>query len=456
MTSMHISQASTDLSRLFRAAAGATEAEGKGLATKGLQIADALTDANKRIKLKGAEVDRLLSHVETLKPAEKADAIRLLDYMRDRFEVDNEASAKKLLDTLPKTATPIDVGGRVRTVHQARQESVSKVREASADDIKATDRAIENMAQTAGPHGDTIRGEAAKARKTAFDEGGVKASAEGGGRKAYVESTAKHAGAMAILDEYSASPFFEDRLLAFMMKNGLRFMDKMNETTAKFDDPKRLEDLKSAFNEAAKKMIGLADQLSPDGKARAAVKLTEFLKANPNVDKELPAYRQYVDQLNASGVGKMAANAAPEDILKDLPPPDNAVIAAMMNSDNKAVREFAAVFSAADRAESFKNMTADNIANMSEDDIRKVHGDMKAFAGDLQRMKATLPQDLARDLKDVGVSELPAQIDPTSRQIMFQQINMMMQQYQQIMQALSEVMNKMNEMAMDPIRKMGR
>ena len=74
----------------------------------------------------------------------------------------------------------------------------------------------------------------------------------------------------------------------------------------------------------------------------------------------------------------------------------------------------------------------------------------------MRGMKGMLPPEMHEQFKAFEVPELPAAIDPTSRQLMFQQINMMTQQYQQIMQALSEIMNKMNEMAMDPIRKMGR
>lgn len=452
MNTINVSNPSARLSKLFRDAAGVTESEGKGLSGKGLQIADALVDPNKKIALKGAEVDRLLSHVAKLPEADKAASIQLLDYLRDRFSFDNETSAKKLLDTLPKTATPIEVGGRVRSVQNAQAESVKKTPEASAKDIRATDADIETMRKDGG---DALAAEAAAARKTVFDEGAVKASPEGG-RKAYVESTAKHSPMMEAINEGATSLFFEDRLVAFLMKNGMKFMENMNEQMAKFDDPKHLEDVRTAFNDSAKKMLGMAERLSPEGKARVAQKLGAFLKANPQVDKELPAYRAWAEKFKAGPGSKVPANASAEAVLKDLPPVDNKVIAAMANSDHKEVREFSAVFNAAERAEAFRDLTPERIASMSEDDLRKLHGEMKGFAGDLQRMKSMMPEDVAKDLKDVSVPELPAQVDPTSRQMMFQQINVMMQQYQQIMQALSEILNKLNEMAMDPIRKMGR
>ena len=60
MTSINTQNASMHLNRLFKAAAGGTDAEGKGLANKSLQIVDALADESKHIKLKGAEVDRLI------------------------------------------------------------------------------------------------------------------------------------------------------------------------------------------------------------------------------------------------------------------------------------------------------------------------------------------------------------------------------------------------------------
>ena len=67
-----------------------------------------------------------------------------------------------------------------------------------------------------------------------------------------------------------------------------------------------------------------------------------------------------------------------------------------------------------------------------------------------------LPNDIQQDFQDIRIPELPGEVDPTSRQMMFQRINMMTQQYQQIMQALNEIMGKMNEMAMDSVRKIGR
>lgn len=455
MTNINISNPSARLSKLFREAAGVTDKEGKGLSGKGLQIADALVDPNKKIALKGAEVDRLLAHVEKLPEAQKTESIELLDYLRDRFSFDSETSAKKLLDTLPKTATPIEVGGRVRSVQSAKSESVQKTPEASAKDIKETDAALDEMKRAGGEHGEALAGEAATARKTVFDEGDIKASPEGG-RKAYVESTAKHSPMLDAINEGATSLFFEDRLVAFLMKNGMKFMEDMNEKMAQFDDPKKLEDVRASFNDAAKKMLGMADRLSPDGKARVAQKLSTFLKANPQVDKELPAYKAWAEKFKASPSAKLPASASAEAVLKDLPPVDNKVIQAMANSDHKEVREFSAVFSAAERADAFRELTPERVATMSEDDLRKLHGEMKGFSGELQRMKSMLPEDVAKNLKDLNVPELPAQVDPTSRQLMFQQINVMMQQYQQIMQALSETLNKLNEMAMDPIRKMGR
>jgi hypothetical protein len=460
MTTINPQLASTNLNRLFRAAAGATDAEGKGLANKGHQIVDAFTDQDKKIKLKGPEVERLLTHVNKLPPKEKAESIALLDFLRDRFEFDNETSAKKLLDTLPKTATPLDVGGRTRTVQQAKSEAAAQKPEATAAEIKHTDKLADNLAAAAGGNeaGEAMKAAALNARKQAFDDGDVKAKNDGSARKAYVESTAKNSGTMRTLDGYAASPWFEDRLMAFMMKNGLKFMEQMNDATSKFDDPKRLEDIREAFGEAAKKMVGMGNQLSPDGKARVAQKLGEFLKANPNLDKEMPAYRQWVNQVNESGAAAKltAPHASPADVLKDLPPPDNAVLAAMQRSDNREVREFAAVFRAANHAEMFSEYTPDKIANMPEDELRKVHGEMKQFSSELKALKGSMPPDQQAKLKDVDVGELPAAMDPTSRQMMFQQISMMMQQYQQIMQAISEVMNKLNEMAMDPVRKIGR
>src|SRR4051812_4222188 len=89
------------LGRLFKAAAGATAADGSGLGNKGLQIADALTDPAKKIQLKPAEVDRLLAHVDGLQGEAKTKAIECLDIFRDRFEIPDAAAKKKLLDFVP-------------------------------------------------------------------------------------------------------------------------------------------------------------------------------------------------------------------------------------------------------------------------------------------------------------------------------------------------------------------
>jgi chorismate mutase len=460
--------ANTYLNRLLRDAAGPTESEGAGLKSKGLQITDALVDPNKKIKLKSAEVDRLLSHVDKLPESERAQAVECLDLFRDRFEVADDAARQKLLNFVPKTATPIEVGTRVRSVSDAARERATATPQASAADIRGADKVIDDAAAAAGAHGSPLADEMAAQQKQVFDDGDVKASADGG-RKAYVETTAKRAStgstppnatdtstplsrSMQMFEQYSKSPWFEDRLMGMLGRNSLKFMHEMNDKLANFDDPKREAQIRDVADGNAKKMLALADQITPEGKARVAEQL---MKSDPPLNGP-PALMEWLEKVKK--MPTPVGGASHDELLKHLPPADNAVIKAMEHSDRREVREWAAVFKAAESAEQIKQALPppEAIKAMPEEEVRALHGQAKDFATKLKAMKSMLPQDLQDKIGDIQLDELPSQIDPTSRQVMFQQINLMMNQYQQIMQAMSETINKLNEMAMDPIRKMGR
>ena len=445
------SNATQNLSRLFRDAAGATDAEGKGLGNKGLQIMDALTDASKKISLKPGEVDRLLSHVGKLPAADKAAAIETLDLFRDRFDVADDGARKKLLDFVPKTAAPVEVGGAVRTVSAAQADSLKPTPQAKASDIKETDKLINDVKETAGPGGEALAAELRHAKDQAFEENIVKPAPDA--RKAYVESIAKQPSkdpVEGLFDKYARSPFFEDRLMAAMGRNSLKFMKEMNERMEAVNDPKHEEEIRDAFKASMTKMLGMAERLSPEGKVNAAGKLAEFLQANPNVVGG-PELEKFMEQARA-----LPPAGAPnhDEALKALPVSDNTVIEALGKSQSPEVRQWAAVFKAAKGADQMKFLMAQNPT--SDEDMRATHAKAKEWAATLNENKGMLPPDLQAKIGDVQLDALPAAIDPTSRQMRFQQVNMMMNQYQQIMQAMSETINKMNEMAMEPIRKMGR
>ncbi len=451
---ININTASTHLSRLLKSA---------NVNDKGTQMVDALTDEGKKIKLKGPEVDNLLAHVDGLPdaraagetekqvPLTKGEALDLLSFFRDRFElVDAGVAAKKFIDAVPTKLAPFKPTAPVRTVAEEAAKRATATPIAKPKELAEIAAAVDNIAKNGGPD---LAADAAAHINDTVASGDVKVDPEA--RKDYVKSTAKHGNPMLRrLEDYKRSPFFEDRLMAFMMGNAMTFQKQMDSATNQFDDPKRLEAIKEAFNDAAKKMTGMADQLSPDGKLRVAAHLSAFLKENPDLSKELPAYQEWATKFKDAAAPPPNATAA--QALDAMPPADGAILSAMKGSTNKAVREFAAVFQAAGQAEEFKKLTPDVVSNMGEEDLRKVHGNMKEFATGLRAMREMLPDDVRKSLPPIEVSDLPAQIDPTSRQVMFQQINMMMQQYQQIMQALNEVMNKLNEMAMEPIRRIGR
>ena len=462
MVSLNTQNASQALSRLLRDAS---------VQSKGLQIADAMTSPDKKIALKPDEVQSLLAHVEKLPAADKTSAVACLDLFRDRFEIADPAAKKLFLDFVPKTATPIEIGGKVRTVAEAHAQSVTPPVTASAADIKDADKAIDGMRKAAGPHSEGMAADAAAALKAPFDDGQVKANPEGGGRKAYVEGQAKRAdlpppptppstqakpgqgGVMKLFDEYARSPFFEDRLMAALGKNSLRFMNEMNDKLASFDDPKREDDIRAEHKAGMTKMLEQADRLSPEGKARCAQQLLELAKTNPDLGgSEKPALMEWLEKAKAAAP---PAGTSPHELLDKLPPIDNTVIDAMADSNRGDVRGWSTVFKAADTAEQLKALPAD-VSTLSEDQVRAVHANADKLAGQLNALKSKLPPDMQKDIGDIKLDGLPAAIDPSSRQVMFQQVNLMMNQYQQIMQAMSEVINKMNEMAMDPIRRMGR
>ncbi len=454
--SLNPQNANTYLSRLFRDAAGKTANEGAGLKSKGLQIADSLTDPDKKISLKGPEVDRLLAHVEGLPAADRADAVQVLDLFRDKFEISDEAARKKLLDFVPKTAAPIDVSGRVRSVADAKIEAATAPKTASAKHIKEADGLIDAAANAAGggKAGEALAGEMHKAAQSVFSDGDVKADPDGG-RKAYVETSAKRNNGdptMALFDKYARSPFFEDRLMAALGRSSLKFMNEMNEKLSTFDDPKREDEMRGLMKDNIKQLLAQADRISPDGKAKVAAQIAAFVKDNPDFDGP-PELKQFLSQVKANP----AASDGHDDLLGSLPPIDNSVVSAMEKSDRREVREWAAVFKAAHSAENIKRaLGSADVDSLGEDKLHHLMDQAHDFQAELGAVKSMLPEDVQKELPDVKLKPLPAQIDPTSRQVMFQQINLMMNQYQQIMQAMSEIINKMNEMAMDPIRKMGR
>jgi len=230
-------------------------------------------------------------------------------------------------------------------------------------------------------------------------------------------------------------------------------MNEMNAKMGEFDDPQKQEDLRASMKSNVKELMKQADRISPEGKARVAQQIVDFSKANPGFADNSPELKQFVDLANKAA----ASGGSKDDILKGFPPADDKVLAAMDGSDRKEVRDWSAMFKAAKQAEGIKNVLGSaDVQSMSEEDLRGLDKQAHAFQASLAGMKQMLPQDVQQQLPDVKLESLAAAPDGQSRQVQMQAINMMMQQYQQIMQAMSEIMNKMNEMAMDPIRKMGR
>jgi hypothetical protein len=447
------------LGRLFKDAADGAPAEARGLGAKGLQIADASADPAKKIKLKPAEVDQLLGHVEKLPAAEKAAALRTLDIFRDSFDFGGqEAAQKKLLNFVPKTEIPLHAEGRVRSVQTLKEERAGEPVTASAKDIKGAGNALDELAKAVGTAGAGVVSEAAAAVKNVFDEGKIKASPEDGGRKEYVKTMAKNTAhafdPMEYYDKMANSPYFEDRIMAFMGAHATRFMKEMNERLASFDDPERHNRIREAFKPSMKDMLKMADRLDPQAKARVAQELHQTIQQNPKFFKdEAAALVEWADA--GSKLPPPQAGAGDAKTLESMPPADSKVIEAMKKSDNRQVREWGAVLAASEKADKLRAM-APQLETANEDTLRSMHKEAGAFKEQLELLKPLLPKDIQENVGQLKLDDLPEQIDPTSRQIMFQQINVMMNQYQQIMQAMSEIINKMNEMAMDPIRKMGR
>lgn len=410
---------------------------------KGFAIANEPT-----IKLSEAEEAKLTAHIGTLQGPEHKAALELLGYYKDRFEL---KSGNNFLDVLSKT-TPAkpEAGGRTRSVAEANTERLGTPPNASADDVKGVAGNI-NHAKEVG--GENVAGAMNDALKGTVENGDVKMNRENGGRKAYVDTMAQN-NSMSGIDAMLASPFFEDRLMAFLTKAANRFMGQLNDAMEKFDDPKREQDIRDAFRASMKKAMGMADRLSPAGKEKAAAKLADLIKQNPKIEGPgADEIKKFISSVKPEpGAQAIDKNA----VLKALPSSTNPVIEAMTKSDKPELREMAAVFKATESAQSFAGITEDEIKKMSLDQLRDVHGQMKEFSQELRGLKSMLPADLQKDLQDTRIPELPGDIDPMSRQMMFQRINMMTQQYQQIMQALNEIMGKMNEMAMDSVRKIGR
>ncbi len=424
---------SMNLGRLMKAA---------GL-DKGFAIAN-----EPKIKLSEAEEAKLTAHVGTLHGPEHKVALELLGYFKDRFEL---KSGNNFLDVLSKsTPAKAEAGGRTRSVAEANAERLGPKPEASADDVKGAADSINHARNVGGEH---IAGAMGDGLKGTVENGDVKVNREDGGRKAYVDTMAQNNSNSGI-DEMLRSPFFEDRLMAFLTKQANRFMGQLNEAMEKFDDPKKELAIRDAFKASMQKSLAMAERLSPAGKEKAAAKLADLLKQNPKIEgpgaDEIKKFVASVKtEAGAAGLDKDA-------VLKALPSSDNPIIEAMTKSDKPELREMAAVFKASESASSFANITEQEVNNMSVDQLRAMHTDMKGFSSELKALKSMLPADLQKDFQDVRIPELPGDVDPTSRQMMFQRINMMTQQYQQIMQALNEIMGKMNEMAMESVRKIGR
>jgi hypothetical protein len=457
--SFNPSLASNSLGLLFRAAAQSAPVEARGLASKGLQIADAAADAEKKIKLKPAELDHLIAHVEKLPAAEKASALRTLDLFRDSFDFGGQDAARaKLINFVPKSETPLHAQGRVRSVQEFKSEKAGQPVNASAQEMKQLGETVDELSRAGGP---SLAAAATAAFKNAVDAGEIKPSADGG-RKEYVKMSAQNASAggfdpMSYFDSMANSPYFEDRLMAFMGANATRFMREMNERLEKFDDPKRAAQIREAFRPSMKQMLDMADKVTPEGRARIAHSVHETLKQNPDFfSKEAPELVEWAEKVKQTPPPD--SSAAHREALQSLPPADNNVLTAMSKSDQSQVREWAAVLKTAAKADALKARMgeAGSFETMGEGQVRELHEEAKSFREHLESVKDNLPKDMAAAVGQVQLAPLPPAQDPTSRQIMFQQINVMMNQYQQIMQAMSEIINKMNEMAMDPIRKMGR
>jgi hypothetical protein len=463
MSPLTLATASQHLSQHFRAAAGVGEREGQGLASKGLQIVDALSDVDKKIKLKGPEIERLNAYVEGLAdPVAKQVARECIDLFKDRFEFDDKAAGQKLLALTADAwrGERLQVGGRVQTVSAAHATSLAETPVASRrdiDEVAAAIDATENAARgTSAPSAAAaavVASEATGRMEQAFKDGDVKASVDDGARKAYVGVIAKKKDtSLRVLEEYASSPFFEDRLMAFLLKHGMQFITQMNEMQSNFDDPARAAALKDAYNASMKKGLAMTEQLSPQAKLRVAAQLKEFAQTNPEIGEKLVAFKDYLAQVKdmpAPGPDK-------KDPLEKFPSANNAVLQAMKDHPDQKVRQWGAVLQASAHAEELQRLMPRPGTELSEEDMRKMHAKAESFATVLSALKDELPEDVRKGLGDLKLDPLPAGIDPTSRQLMFQQINLMMQQYQQIMQSMSEVMNKLNEMAMTAVRKIGQ
>jgi hypothetical protein len=422
---------------------------GKLMKAAGLDKGFAIANEPK-IKLSEAEEAKLTAHVGTLQGPEHKAALDLLGYFKDRFEL---KSGNNFLDVLSKsTPAKPEAGGRTRSVAEANAERLGGPTTASVQDVNGAAESIDH-AKAVG--GDNVAGAMKDGMRGAVENGDVNVNREDGGRKAYVNTMAQN-DSMAGIDAMLASPFFEDRLMAFLTKAANRFMGQLNEAMEKFDDPKREQEIRDAFKTAMKKGMSMADRLSPAGKEKAAARLADLLKQNPTLGGEgADVVKQWVATIKPqSGAG--AAGIDKDAVLKAMPSSDNKIIEAMSKSDKAEIREMAGVFKATESAKSFAGITEDELSKMSPEQLRGVHGKMNRFSDELKGLRSMLPDDLQKAFEDVRIPEMPGEIDPTSRQMMFQRINMMTQQYQQIMQALNEIMGKMNEMAMDSVRKIGR
>lgn len=453
-----ISNNSQSLSRLFQQAK---------ITSKGFQINDAMTDASKKIKLKPDEVQDLLATVEKLPAAEKSKAVDVLSFFRDKFEIADPTALKLFEDAVP-AATPVKSGALPRSVATQQAKALTKPTQVSAKDIQRTDAAIDG-AENAG--GKVLGDGAAAAVDQTFKDNDAKVHPEA--QKARTKSVAKRQAAssdeapaappaappaasnptMALFEQYAKSPFFEDRLMAALGKAGLKFMTDMNQKLASFDDPQREAQLRQIAKDDMAGMLKMANTLSPDAKSRVAQQIADFAKQGGKVaDPQLQAFIDSAGKPGADG-----KTPSPDDIMKAMPSSDNPIVKAMASSADPSVRGWGAVIQASDSAEQLKGMLANrDPMKMSEDDLRAIVAKGHEFQAEVHGLQSSLPEDVKQQIGEVKIDDLPAAIDPTSRQVMFQQINLMMNQYQQIMQAFSEIINKLNEMAMDPIRKIGR